>query len=237
VTFVLLGRGEPTESLRFTTTPDSPPSIFPLQDDASAGPFVRPKADKVVLEQLETPEHALARWRKTHPGARDPATPPTPQELEVGQVSVPDSNNVVVLVQFDGNTVRRLQAFDQSEKAVPAGKLRLTNLCSVPVAIQLGQSKTTIPAAGQESLALVTPNGRPASVRLGLAWQNTSGWELLSNTMTVVDPSARRLGFIQPAGQGAALLLLPPAAPDPSSALQLAVHPAPTSQTNTRAGL
>jgi len=215
VTFLLSGTGEPTDSLRFKATPEAPPNIFPLVDESVAGPYLPPKSETVVLQLMETPEQALARWRKANPGKPDPATPPLPVPREAGRINVPDSSNVVVLVLFSGNSVSQLRAYDQSEKTVPSGRILFTNLCKTDVALQMGPSQVVIPPVGNQLVPLVTPNGRPRSVRLSLAWKRQGNWEVLEDMKRIIDPSKRQLGFIQPDGPGARLFLLPPAPPDP----------------------
>lgn len=214
----LIGTGEPTKELGIELGPKDR-RIVALGDRVVAGPFQREQASELAFTQVEVDPVALASWRRRNPGQPDPAPGILPQVWRpVAKAQLPASPNVLILVSFNGDRITGLRVFDQSEKALPAGRIGVLSLLPKPVALELGREQVTIGGLEQRLIPMSTPTGKPASVRLSFAVEDGGQWRLLDRSSIVINPNRRRYALLAPGGaMGVSLILLPPAPADPAT--------------------
>ncbi len=219
ISLQVVGSGESNKELGIELSPRER-SLITLSDRASIGPLRRDKTGELDLSFPYTDPAALAAWRAKNPGQPDPGPGMLPVVWRpVAKVNLPDSANVLILVHFSGDRILGYQVFDQSEKALPSGRVALHSMLPRPIAIELGTERLTLGARETQRLVSVsTPTGRAASVRLSFAIEDDGQWQLLDRTTIVMNPQRRRHVLVVPGGAaGVSLLLLPPAPADPQA--------------------
>ena len=214
----LMGGGEPSKELGVELGPKDR-RLVALSDLARVGPYQRVQSNELVFTQAETDPVALAAWRSKNPGLPDPAPHTLPQIWKpVMKANLPDSPNVLIVLSFNGDRITGYRVFDQSEKALPPGRMGILSLMSKPVALELGREQFTLGAREQRFVPVSTPTGKPASVRLSFAVEDAGQWRLVDRSSIVINPNRRRHALLAPGGaMGVSLILLPPAPADPSS--------------------
>lgn len=220
ITVFFFGTGESAEELSIDTA-SGEKRTSPLYDGGTIGPVVREKSPTLELKKIQTDPTALDRWRENNPGALPPMSTLPKVHKTAATVALPDSPNILVVVNFNGGNILGTMALDQSEKALPRGRIAVTNLCASPIAIQLGEHRTVLPRRKAEAIPFSTPTGRPASVRLTLGQELNGEWKLIDDSSVVLNPLRRRHAFLVPQGPtGVSLYMLPAAPADPKAGLQ-----------------
>jgi hypothetical protein len=213
----LMGGGEPSKELGVELGPKDR-RLVALSDLARVGPYQRVQSNELVFTQAETDPVALAAWRSKNPGLPDPAPHTLPQIWKpVMKANLPDSPNVLIVLSFNGDRITGYRVFDQSEKALPPGRMGILSLMSKPVALELGREQFTLGSREQRFVPVSTPTGKPASVRLSIAMEDQGEWRLVDRSSIVINPNRRRYALLAPGGAtGVSLILLPPAPADPT---------------------
>lgn len=213
----LLGIGEPTKELGIESSEPGARRVAALADRSVIGPFLRDRSRELVFTQPEHDPAALASWRAKNPGQPTPPVGQLPMKWKtVAKAELPDSPNVLVILNFSGDRIVAVKSFDQSENALPVGRIALHSMITQSVAMELGQERFTLGGREQRLIPVTTPTGKPASVRVTYAMENSGQWQLVDRTSIVVNPNRRRHALLIPGGAaGIMLLLLPPAPADP----------------------
>jgi hypothetical protein len=189
-----------------------------MTDGSSAGPLIRDQTEELVLWRVVPPTREQIAAAEAKRALGGIYTPPQPTRVVAAKTRLPaNAVNVLIVVSCAGETIRGVQAFDQSLSVLPAGNIGLRNLTSFEAALRLGANEARVPAAGQALVPVVTRTGKSATMRVQFAVLRDGEWQMGEEGATVVNPNRRRLGLIVPGGAaGARVLLMPPAVDDPT---------------------